>query len=318
MNTLDTVWRQLLQRRLLPLAILLLAALAAVPVLLSRDAKPVPSVPTPKADNGATTASTGVAKPIVDLVQNGERTKRRRVLGARKNPFQPAAAPKVKKADVPGTQSTPVTGLPGGASSGDTGGSGAPTSTTPTVGVGLPPLATPPAAPKPHYELYSLTVRFGDSTGDQLDRMNLPRLKPLPNGDDPILVYLGVASDKKTAVFMVDTSVTAQGDGSCKPSPSDCETIHLREGETEFFDVHDATGNVTAQYELDLIKIRRSTTSSAARAAGAKAGRRALRARHAKAGPLRYRYDIKSGTVRRLGIKAWKAVVAKAAVKAHL
>jgi hypothetical protein len=332
MTALQTVWQQLLQRRLLPLAILLVAALVAVPLLLTRDAKPTPPVPAPKADAGESTASAGVAKPIVDLVQNGERTKRRRVLGARKNPFAPAPAPKVKAA-AGGSQ--PVTGLPGGAQPGGIGTStpdattvSGGTSTPPAISVGgggAPPVATspsPPQAPKPHYELYSLTVRFGDSTSDSLDKMTLNRLKPLPDGDDPILVYLGVTKDKKSAVFMVDTSVSAQGDGTCKPAPGDCETIELREGETEFFDVVDANGNVTDQFELDLVKIHRSTTASAAvaKAAGAKAGRRALHAREAKAGPLRWRYDVKSGTLRKLGAKAWKAAVAKAAkaLKAHL
>ena len=52
-----------------------------------------------------------------------------------------------------------------------------------------------------------------------------------------MLIYLGVLEDKKTAVFLVDSGVVAQGDGTCRPSRTTCETIHIREGETEFFDV---------------------------------------------------------------------------------
>jgi hypothetical protein len=144
--------------------------------------------------------------------------------------------------------------------------------------------------------------------------MNLPRLAALPSTDEPLLVYLGVTKDKDTAVFLVDSGVKAQGDGRCKPNPSTCETIHLSKGETEFFDVTDADGNVVAQYQLDLVDIKRKrATAAAAARQESKAGRRAVRAHQSASGPLRYRYDVRKGTVRRLGAKAWKAVVAKAA-----
>ena len=38
-----------------------------------------------------------------------------------------------------------------------------------------------------------------------------------------------------------------------------------------------------------------------------------LRARQAAAGPLRYRYDAKSGTVRKIAKRAYKALLAKSA-----
>jgi hypothetical protein len=87
-----------------------------------------------------------------------------------------------------------------------------------------------------------------------------------------VLIYLGVLKDTRTAVFMIDAGVIAQGDGECAPSSTTCVTIHLNEGETEFFDVPaDAAGGTepiapadgtdatttTTQYQLDLIKIRK-------------------------------------------------------------
>jgi hypothetical protein len=340
MNLPVTVWRQLVQRRLLPVAILLVAALAAVPVLLAQDAEPAPAPARAGADK-AVTASAAVAEPIVELVEEGDRTKRRRVLGARKNPFEPAKPPKATKAKAPASApasqaptsgGTPAGGAESGAGSGS-GGSGAPSAGTPSsppageAPLSTPPVTTPPAAeaPKRKQELYSLTVRFGDSTQELLPKMNLARLKPLPSATNPILVYLGVAEDKKTAIFMVDAAVQAQGDGVCRPDPAVCETIHLRVGDTEFFDVKDESGAVSAQYQLDLLEIERRTTSSASKARAARArvseaGRKVLRAHKSQVGPLRYRYDAESGTVRKLGAKAWKGVVAEAAkaVKAAL
>jgi len=247
-------------------------------------------------------------------VQDGERTKRRRVLGARKNPFEPAP---VKLAQPARTTTRTVTQEPIQESPESTGGStvgSGPVTGSPSLPT-APPVLTP-TEPKRTYELYSLTVRFGNATSETLDRMHLGRLKALPSVDEPVLVYLGVSGDKKTAIFMVDSNVVAQGDGSCRPHPSNCETIHLQEGETEFFDVVDEAGNVTAQYQLDLIDIKQRKTASAAearkaRAKASAAGRVIVDGRISAEGPLHYRYDVKTGTVKKLVAKAFKAAAAK-------
>jgi len=321
MKPLETVWRPLVQRRLLPVAILLIAALVAIPFVLASEPEPVaPVAPAPVAGAESLTATTAPGtESIVSLVGDGEPAKRRRVLGASKNPFQPGPAQKVKLPPAPAS-ATQVQAAPTGDSPAGSGGSISGPSTPPsfTPPSSTPPaVAGPPAPPAPKYELYSLTVRFGASESETLERMNLARLKALPSSKDPVLVYLGVAKDEKTAVFLVDAAVEAQGDGSCQPSPANCETIHLREGDTEFFDVKDESGNVTEQFQLDLLRIKRSTTASAAKAKAArthvsKTGRKALLARRADSGPLRYRYDVKSGTVRKLDGKAFKAAVARA------
>jgi hypothetical protein len=337
MTHLETVWRQLLQRRLLPVAILMVAALAAIPFLLAKDPKPAP--PAPVTDTDRATAAAALPEPIVETVDAAEPQRRRRVLGARKNPFQPAAAPKDEEIASEPTASTPVTGAPGstgsagatttapksGATGGSTGGTTMPgMGDAPAAGGSEPPVADPPKAKKPEpkeHELYSITVRFGDSTAGGLKRMTVGRLRPLPNADAPVLVYLGVSEDEDTAVFMVDEGVEVAGDGVCRPSPSNCETLHMRKGDTEFFDVKgasDDTAAAGAQYQLDLLDIKRKTTKSArkaeaARARESKAGRRVLRARQAAAGPLRYRYDAKRGVVKKLDRAAYKAAVARVA-----
>jgi len=268
----------------------------------------------------------------VSLVAEGTPAKRRRVLGYSKNPFEPAAAPKVKAEKTPAPSGTAVTPAStgddakapssvGGSSVGGSsvGGSSAPAGTANSPGTtSLPAAPVTGAAPKPEHELYSLTVRFGSSDSDTLDKRNLPRLKALPSSDEPVLVYLGPGKDAKSAIFMVDEGVEAQGDGVCKPSPANCETLHMREGDTEFFDVTGEDGTAGAQYQLDLIDIKRSATADAAKATKARAkvsrsGRRVLRAHQAAAGPLRYRYDAGSGTVRKVGKRAYEAALARTA-----
>ncbi len=252
MNVLTTTWRQLVRRRLWPVAVLLLAALVAVPVLLARDATPVDTPALPQTSAPAETANAGdddtFAEPVVAKASAADRSRRRRVLGSRKNPFEPAPVKKPKKKASTEKKDT----------SDKTGGSTAPT--TPSTGAPTTPV-TPviPAPVKKTYAKGTLIVRFGDPTGD-LDKMALSKLGALPKDDDesgPLLVYTGLTGHGKKAVFLVDASLEPTGDGTCEPHPSNCETVELSEGETEFFDVIDPeTGEVTAQFELDLVDIK--------------------------------------------------------------
>ena len=321
MSVLNDTWRFLVQRRLWPLAILLVAAAAAVPMLLSED--PPPPAPAPTAAVKADKDAVLTTQPIVAPAGDGDRAGRRRVLGNAKNPFKPQVTP-TPEPTVEASKPAADTGA-----SADKGGGGA---SAPSVGASPAPDAGAPVVPAPkkkQYELYELTVRFGSSADGQPPRKDVKRLQALPSADEPVLIYLGVLDDKKTAVFMLDSGVVAQGDGTCRPSRTTCETIHIREGETEFFDVPSEDGEVSeedtgTQYQLDVIKIRKTKTTNAKKAKAAKAkvskkGKQILRARIAGDGPLRYRYDKKSGRLHKLSKKAYKAMVAKAArmARAH-
>ena len=261
MNVLTTTWRQLVRSRLWPVAVLLVAALAAVPVLLSRDAEPVATPPAGAPDSG-TKVSASLGEPVVAAASPEERSRRRRVLGTRKDPFTPEsikhpqkkkAVKKLKIAVVKTT--TPKASNPSGGSSTPTIPSGGSTF-VPSV-----PVVTTPVKPKKTYAKGSLIVRFGDATADSVPRLHLPRLAALPKNaaadDTALLVYTGLTKNRKKAIFLVDESLTPTGDGTCQPHPSTCETVQLAKGDTEFFDVVDAgTGQVSAQYELDLIDIK--------------------------------------------------------------
>ncbi len=338
MSVITNTWRFLLQRRLWPVAVLLIVAAVAVPTLLASEptAAPAPPAAAVKSD----TASVLATEPIVARAGDGDRSGRRRVLGASKNPFKPKATPTPTPAPVRVTDTgaaAPVTGSTGSSSG------GSPTDTTSPAAPGTtaPTTPTTPATPKKKYELNELTVRFGPSdAASQPPRKDVKRLQALPSNDLPVLIYLGVLADKKTAVFLVDSGIVAQGDGTCRPSRTTCETIQVKEGETEFFDVpaDDSGSDPTAapadptaapaapaaQYQLDVVKIRRTTTSSAKKASKSlarvsKSGRKIVRARIAGDGPLRYHYNAKTGRLEKLSHKAYKAVVAKAAhaARAH-
>lgn len=288
MSAVTNTWRQLVQRRLWPVAILLIAALVAVPLLLAKEPTP-PAPPPAVAVNDEQSKSELAVTPIVTKAD--EPTKRRRVLGSAKNPFAKKAVDNAVTASNAPTGTSQTTTGTGGADTpapsvdaGLGGGSSEPAPAGPTPPVGV----TPPAEPKPpakRYSLHELTVRFGDASSGG-ERRSVERLDPLPSAEEPVLIYLGLRRDRKTAEFLVDHGVQAVGDGECVPFPEQCERIFLRAGETEFLDVVDATGQVTAQYQLDLIKIHNkgSKASSAKARRSSKGGRRALQARASIAG----------------------------------
>ncbi len=328
MTVITDTWRFLVARRLWPAALLLVAAIVAVPVVLAKSpaAAPAPAAAV-KADN-----SSLATEPIVTLASTGDRAQRRHVLGTRKDPFKPQATPTpAPKVGAPSGSTQPSTGTPTtgstspGTSTPGTGSAGGGTpATTPTGPGGTTMPSTPttgaPATPKQRYELSELTVRFGPSDATAAaPRTDVKRLEALPSAEEPVLIYLGVLSDKKTAVFLVDSGVVAQGDGTCAPSRTSCETIHLKEGETEFLDVPgtDATQTLV-QYQLDLVKIRHKATTSAkvaklSYARVSKAGQKIVRARIAGSGPLRVAFDRHDGRLHKLSHKAYKAAVARVA-----
>jgi hypothetical protein len=299
MTHITDVWQALVRRRLWPVAVLLLGALVAVPMLLAKDPAPAP-VPQGSSLPAGLTKGAGAetAKPVVSLADEGA-ARRRRVLGARKDPFQPAPVPRAAASDTAPADSNagdsvPVTG--GGSAAPDSSGSGgAPVTGGPGTTVAPPKKKTFPAD--------SLTVRFS-ADGGESNKFVLETLQPLPRNTDgadstAFLVYLGLVKGGKEAKFLVDASVTAQGDGRCEsPSgnPDDCTTLYLRAGETEFLDIMDADGTTaTAQYQFDLVSIHASK-----RAKAAKKAQLAVKVKRADTAVLRQSLNELSGVARLL------------------
>ena len=288
MNAIKDTWRQLVRRRLWPLAVLLLGALVAVPMVLAKTPAPPAPAPVLKANTDDARAS------YVARTEQTESTERRRVLGETKDPFEPKALPKAKKAKKKKKAAATDTGTS--------------TTTTPTGSAGpdtpaggsAPPVApAPTATPTPAPPLYSIKVRFGtvEETGAELPTKTVTRLSVLPDEEKPVLVYRGVEDGGKVAVFELTGAVVADGDGTCAPTPEDCQYLKLRAGETEFITVTETGDETDAQYQLDLIKInaKKAPEKSEAltKASSAKLKSVSLRKRN------RYVFDETTGTLRR-------------------
>jgi hypothetical protein len=263
MNHITDLWRQLVRRRLWPVALLLVAALAAVPMVLAKDPEPAP--PAPPANSTQTADAALASDPIVVPGEAAAPGTDRRPLGARHDIFKPTKKPpKVKPAakDEVKTEDKAEDPKPESGSGSKDSGSGGGSTPTPTT----PAEPAPDPEPKT-YPLYSLKVRFGageDEGGTRLVRRNAA----LPSAEAPLLIYLGLEDDRKTAVFLLDSTLSAIGDGKCAPTPENCETVRMRAGDTMFFDQVDEEGNPSGeQFQLDLLKIHTKRTTDAAKAA---------------------------------------------------
>lgn len=284
MRSVRSLFGELVDRRLWPIALVLVLALVAVPVLLAKSPEPadeaVPAIP-PVA---AAASAPDVALPteaVISVTQAGGA--KTTVRGHAKNPFrQQHVRPDANLNPTPPSGEPPAgSATPPGTGPGPDGGDGGDDGQ-------LPP-------PPPTFVYSTIDVRFGPA-GTRLERIeDVPRLTPLPRSEHPVAIFLGMRDDRATAVFMISTDVHVQGLGHCEPSQRLCEAIELGRGDVVFLDYTNADGTVT-QYELELADVDRheTTDEEKARLAYAEAsrkGRRLLRriaATSSIAGFLRY------------------------------
>jgi hypothetical protein len=288
MRPVRDILNELVERRLWPIALVLVLALVAVPLLLAKSSSPTVDASAPPAAAAAAAAAAAPdvpGEPVVSLEQGPAPSAPLR--GREKNPFrqqhvaaQPATgtATATSSAGAPGGASTPAPTSGGGP--GGSGGSGG---------------GSRPQQPQTTYVYATADIRFG-RVGQRLRTIaDVPRLTPLPSAAKPIVVYLGTRRDHRTAVFLVSTDVHVQGLGQCVPSGKDCESIELRAGEGALLDFRAADGTIT-HYELDLDSVALHQTTDKALAqrayarvsrAGAALLRRDARSSATDAGQLR-------------------------------
>ena len=271
MSQIRDLLNDLVERRLWPVALLLVAALVAVPLVLAKSAPPDNGSDSPAAIAAQAAVADAAAKPADEVAVSvaAQAPHGAPLHGKAKNPFKQQH---VKKEPKAGNAISPANGAP--VSGGATPGTGGGPATGPNPG--HPTGKT--------YTIAAIDVRFGKAGGRLRSITDVPRLTPLPNASNPVAIFLGMRKDHETAVFMISSDVRVQGDGKCVPSKDDCEAIELKQGQVAFLDVKRANG-VVDQYELDLVQVSVSQTTSkqdaqSAYARSSRAGTRLLRRRH--------------------------------------
>lgn len=256
---LTDLYRDLRDRRLLVPALVLAAALIAVPMALSNSATPPPTAPAtaPAASRPDTETAAQPAVLTRELGVTAYRKRLERFNG--KNPFHqqftlPEVTSKVQQSSL--NEPSGVTTSGGGTTS--TTSTAQPTSTSSTS-----PGTTTPASPssgpsndaqKPITEviLRRIDVKVGPQ-GDLVEKTGVKQLKRLPSSTTPVVIFLGTSESGGRAFFLVSSDVTAvSGDGACLATTPTCQFLTLKVGEAASFDY----APDTLTYKLRLLAIR--------------------------------------------------------------
>jgi hypothetical protein len=303
--------KELVDRKLWPIALVLVIALVAVPVLLTKKA-PTDIVTPP---SGPLPYSSGSTLPAIS-VKNAPANSN--LSGKGRNPFGPqhvattSTTATVASVTAPstGTTTSTSTGATGLSSTGTSGGSGTTSSGSSSSSGGTPaPTPTTPApapAPKPaptgltstqayHVTPAITTANGGVNTIDPLERLSI-----LPSKQRPMLVELGVLQGGHSVVFVVEPGTVVSGAGTCTPGPIDCEILTLNAGQTEGISKQTASGSApVALFSVNAISADQFSSVAAAnkaRRTGSDVGRQLLSRSPLSAISL-FQYDPSVGAV---------------------
>lgn len=263
-DVLRDLYRDLRDRRLLPVVIALAAAIVAVPILLGGgSSEPVP--PTPPAD---ATAAGGVAgsdalSPVVLAEVPGLRNFRERLdRFRRRDPFNQqmvgshtaqGGAGNLEPTGSSTTASTASTAPTSTSASDTTSPSQAPSGSSPNGAT--PGGGSHGGGGKPDHRVVETTidVRVGAAGATKVLR-GVESLRFLPGENRPVVQFVEGDADGTHAAFVVSRKVTeTAGDGKCDPGRNDCQYLLMSPGDLRTF----VYGDEHETYRLQLLAIHR-------------------------------------------------------------
>jgi hypothetical protein len=267
---LDLYW-DLHDRHLLPLAALLLVAIAVVPIALSQSSGPAPPSESAGEDAAISSSVTQNTGQLVVRSTPGLHDYKRRFrhLSAT-DPFKQRYTSNPTETSASATESGNTEVTESGSS---TPAPEAPSSTKsapepPTGGEGTGGEGTPvPGKSNLTYYSFAIDVRVipgsgqdreGGEEGEGSDenqvtvRRNLPELTMLPSRKTPAMIYMGSTKDGKKALMVVSSNVKAIfGDAKCVIGSETCQLLALEPGVPETV----VYGNAGKTYKVELLKI---------------------------------------------------------------
>jgi len=240
------LYADLRDRRLLPLMALLLLAIVAAPILLAEKSGEESPAAVPVASPGGAQPSS--ASFAVVPAEPGLRSYRRRLAHREaRNPFdQPISKPKTNSGEGgessgEGGESSPVS-EGGNVESGGSTSESVPTSGSQT---------TTSVVVQKQVIGYSIDARAG-FVGHIQPQKEIEPTTQLPNAKNPVVVFMGLTKDKKRALFLMTSNVTAYyGKGRCALDKQACQLLELKLGKSATF----AYGYGESRYKLTLQKI---------------------------------------------------------------
>lgn len=245
------VYYDLKERHLLPLVAILLVALVALPIVLSKSSD------SEAEEAGSAIATPSTAAPTSSLVvaqaTPGLRAYHRRLAGrTAKNPFKSRGTSSGGEGSAPGPTSVEEVTI-GGEPEEISGGQG-----TSPEGNG-----EPPSDGRLKYYSWTIDVRVtpvssGKDKPEASVRHDLPEMTMLPSRSVPALTFVGITKDEKNAVMLVSDKVTGLfGDATCTVGSEACQLIVLQPEIPETV----VYGADSRTYRIELLKVHLTETN---------------------------------------------------------
>jgi hypothetical protein len=279
---LQDVWHDLRERRLWPIAALLLVGILAIPAVLTESRTEPPPAPVAAVPNADAPKGPGVRLDVENADSSG--TGSALNVFAPEDPFVP---PKSVTEKPQGEATATAAGPSGDGGAGQPGAGGAPAPGGPQLvppqspGTPVPPVAPPKTS---EYE-YVADVTFWN--GDRRRERRLRKLDMLPNQAAPLLIFMGVTGEGGNAIFLVDSTLKTAGEGNCRPTRANCAFVDIGPGAEHTF-----TTETGEAYRLRIDEIRRVKTR-----------------REARAGEAQVRASVANGPSRRFSLPAMTDLV---------
>ena len=235
-------------RGLLPVVILLVVAMVAVPLLISRGSSDSSS-PSVQPTSASVKAAPEAERAVVSYNPGIRDYKKRLNELSAKDPFRQQFAHSAATASqLNSTATTPsTTGSPDSSSTSVSSGSSTGATSTGSTSTGT--------VTHRFYVFHSVAdLSFGDVSQPLVRHAKTKTYAMLPNQTAPVLIYIGSTLDEKRALFSVSTyTKQLTGPGTCTPGPTDCSLLALAPGQTEDM-VYEGDGKT---YRLTINKINR-------------------------------------------------------------
>ncbi|HEV7563038.1 MAG TPA: hypothetical protein VGO24_06005 [Solirubrobacterales bacterium] len=255
----DLYW-DLRDRHLLPLAAILLVAIAVIPIAFGQSTEAPPPSAGAAEDAAISSAVARNAGQLVAKSTPGLRDYKRRLQHLRaKDPFKQkysgapegtSATPSPSPSEVESPESSPSSSAPEPLTPSE------PSSESETGNEGAPV----PGKGELTYFSYAIDVRVVPGGGQESSgeggkatvRRNLPELTMFPSRKTPAAIYMGSTKDGKKALLLISSNVQAIfGDAKCVLGSETCELLALEPGLPETI----VYGGAGKTYKIELLKI---------------------------------------------------------------
>ena len=254
-------WSDLREKRLWPVALVLAIAIVAVPVVLAKSPQsPAPSAGTVVTDRASSTPT--LALDTQSAAASGT--------GSSLDVFTP---------DDPFTPPQ-VVALAATAGAVDLGASAAGADETVDVSIGKGgggetiDETIDVVPPKPQRESTTETASYeyvADISFWQGQRRRaikgLRKLDMLPNQAAPLLIFMGASDDGGNATFLLDSTLTTAGEGTCRPSRSNCAFVDIGPGAEHVFTTEEGESFRLRVEEIRRVKVKAGASASGMRPA---------------------------------------------------